>query len=193
MRALFGMLVFLVFLTSCSKTSLEKKREEEQKNVLLSHLKQQDVPVPVGFIPYAKKTKDKESKVTTMICYRGNLSVKQSIHFYRQSMELDGWNIEDFSTDESSGGMMPHVCVPPTEGLLFCRKSNKQCAISVRENQNKIDKCKTNLRVLLQHEKHSSVPEDQANTESCQVKHAHFITPLNPDYADTINKKEINV
>lgn len=77
---------------------------------------------------------------TTSLTYQGDMSIEQSIAFYKETMEIDGWEIQDFSTNE--------------EGLLFCNKINKRCALSIRTSE-QISAAKhhfpqTNVRIMLQ-------------------------------------------
>jgi hypothetical protein len=147
----------MIFFASCGKRVDEKNSEE---NLLLSHIKQQEVPVPVGFIPQPSLNSDSRSNKIKSMCYKGNLSIDQSINFYKQKMELRGWEIKDFSTNQ--------------EGLLFCNKAQKHCAISIRESIKQASSHKTSLRVQLENSKHYSHEDLQS-------------------YPDEINKKQVDI
>ena len=148
---------FIIFFASCGKREEEKNREE---NLLISHIKQQEIPIPVGFVPQSSAKSDSKSEKIKSMCYKGNLSINQSINFYKQKMELHGWEIKDFSTTQ--------------EGLLFCNKAQKHCAISIRESQKQASTHKTNLRVQLESSKHFSHKDLQ-------------------NYPDEINKKQVDI
>ena len=147
-------LVFLslVFFASCGKQpAIQGIEEQKEDNLIISHIKQQDIPVPVGFIPSLVQ----EEKDILSLCYKGNLNINQSIRFYKQSMELNGWEIQNFSTKK--------------EGLLFCFKESRRCAISIRK-----DLDSTNLNIMLQ------------NIKLCKSG--------NPEnYIDSINQKQIEI
>lgn len=158
------MLIFvaLIFCTSCGKSSFEKEREKDA--LMIAHVKQQDIPIPVGFTPSSMQKQNDNSSVISL-CYEGNLSVDRSTSFYKKSMEFNGWEIQNFSTKK--------------EGLLFCNKENRLCAISIRpivkhQDSKNISPYKTNLRVLL----HNTKPLAENNPEN---------------YIDSINKKQITL
>ena len=117
-RVFFPVLVIiaLVSLSSCSKTSNNKSILLDSDDLLLQHTKQTDIPLPIGFIP--TKNNPTTHNQNHAICYVGKLTIEQCVTFYKQVMELDGWNIQDFSIDR--------------EGLLFCNKTGKCCALSIR-------------------------------------------------------------
>ena len=106
----------LASLSSCSKTSINKSILLDNDYLLLQHTKQTDIPLPIGFIP--TKNNPATHSQNHALCYVGKLTIEQCVTFYKQVMELDGWNIQDFSIDR--------------EGLLFCNKTGKNCALSIR-------------------------------------------------------------
>jgi hypothetical protein len=167
---LFLILAPIVLLSSCGKVNQEQEREE---NVFISHLKQQDIPVPVGFSPIEDPSKATAAPSNTIsLCYKGNLNIDQSVHFYKQSMELNGWEIQDFSTKQ--------------EGLLFCNKTSRKCAISIRKNS-QTSSHKTDLHLLL-HDQQRQKPVKQA--EKRKVSRRGF----NPSVGiDVINTKELSL
>jgi len=88
-----------------------------------------DIPTPVGYRASNTHPDGKKSLINTLRtsaktwCYMGNLAMDETTNFYRNNMERLGWEISDFSSDN--------------EGLLFCRKSRKSCAISIRAGSKK--------------------------------------------------------
>jgi len=138
--------IFLILFFSCNKgkcqrTSLSKKNgslisASKEKNLfifsklkdyksgsqaVLELEKQADIPVPVGYELLHAQTKNLDGQAdeaSMVFCYEGKLSFKQVVDFYLQNMELLGWDINDLSSDD--------------EGMIFCSKINKTCAISIR-------------------------------------------------------------
>lgn len=144
----------------CQKTSKSKKNSslirasKEKKLSIFSKLKdyiksdsqavlelekQTDIPVPVGYELLHAQTKNLDGQaddVSMVFCYEGKLSFKQVVDFYLQNMELLGWDISDLSSGD--------------EGMLFCSKINKTCAVSIRsEPSAKNNKKKGGVRVYL--------------------------------------------
>lgn len=123
------LLILLVPLLVSCKGKEKPKRLALYDDILLSKSRYFDVPTPVGYtLLDAKINKKHISDIEEInnassysLCYAGSLSMKEAVNFYRQSMERLGWDISDLS---SKG-----------EGLLFCRKNNKSCAISVRSER----------------------------------------------------------
>ncbi|MCK4517895.1 hypothetical protein KAT92_03905 [Candidatus Babeliales bacterium] len=114
-RSLF--IIALVSFSSCSKsTNNNQSILPDNDDLLLQHTKQTDIPIPIGFIPTRNNSISKTENNT--LCYVGKLNISQCVTFYKQVMELDGWSIQDFSVDR--------------EGLLFCNKTGKSCALSIR-------------------------------------------------------------
>ena len=141
----------MFLLSGCGKDP-EQKKTSGSENAIYSHFKQQNVPVPVGFTPVANHTVKTNDEHTKVLCYTGRLNLKQSITFYKQSMELDGWDIQDFSTTR--------------EGLIFCNKSGKHCAISIRPIKNSQNR--TSLKVVVKENVtchgHSCLSNNQNNS-----------------------------
>lgn len=106
----------LLFLTSCQKTS-QKRPVNASNSLFLVQAKLVDLPVPIGFTLVENKSGIRDDN-RIIFHYRGDLSVQKTITFYQNEMEVNGWSIQDFSTEK--------------EGLLFCRKVNKSCALSIR-------------------------------------------------------------
>jgi len=166
---LFFSFVITVFLASCGKTPYQSATNTQKLSQNLHHLtyaalqhaKQCDIPVPVGFNPVATKKNEDEAlqRSKTMLCYQGNLSVDQIIDFYKQAMEINGWRIQDFSTSE--------------EGLLFCNKARKQCALSIRRYKKSSRTSQTKVTIILCNSKYYAIHK--------------------PRDIDIINKKEINL
>lgn len=167
----FSGIVLVIFcLCSCSKESDSQGRSmrkhlTQTDAVLLQHTKRIDIPVPVGFKPQTHRMHHNNSaqEKTCSLCYAGNLTVDQSIAFYKQAMELEGWEIQDFSTEQ--------------EGLLFCNKVNKQCALSVRPSP-KSSPYKTNLCIF------THMPLQRHATNEQRELHEQI---------DTINTKTIDL
>ena len=141
--------IVVLFFFGCGR------KTQEAKPALLSkadiqHIKLQDIPMPVGFVPSTHQTPTQQHQ--TSLSYKGNLPVAQSVMFCKKSMELNGWDIQDFSVDQ--------------EGLLFCNKSKKKCAISIRKNTGKHTHHKTNILVTINKIK----PNHHKNIESINKK-----------------------
>lgn len=140
-----------LFLPACNK---QETPVVQNNVVLVSHLKQHDIPVPVGFVPVAEKN----DIALTFYSYKGTLSIDQCTTFYKQAVELDGWEIQDFSSTE--------------EGLLFCNKPNKSCAISVRPMtcpSKQPPYYKTEIRIIFQDIKEISSEETDDPINSKKV------------------------
>jgi len=122
-------ILLVTLLSSCGKSPRRADNESEQ---FLQQAKQSDIPIPVGFKPIAhnNRTTDKNK---TILYYHGDLDVEKSIAYYKQVMELNGWSLQDFSCSK--------------EGLLFCRKAHKSCAISICNHTD----VKIVLRTNIQH------------------------------------------
>jgi hypothetical protein len=128
--------LFLFFLPACGKKTLkeyENSFNSEQyvyqttEDDLLKLAKYADIPVPVGFAPVSfdsRRKKEFEEKRTELLCFSGDLSYKETINFYRNSFEREGWEIRDLSNEY--------------EGLLWATKINKSCVVSVRGEQEKM-------------------------------------------------------
>ncbi len=86
----------------------------------LYEAKQVDVPTPVGYLLVNSKTEPLTNEDLSSLCYLGGLSIKEATDFYYKNMELLGWGIHDFSNKN--------------EGLLFCKKGRRTCAISIRSD-----------------------------------------------------------
>ena len=118
-----GMLMFLMsallFFSSCKKSS-HKKPIDAGNPLFLVQAKMVDLPVPIGYSLVENKSGLAEEKNKIVFHYRGNLGIEKITTFYQNEMEVNGWNIKDFSTKR--------------EGLLFCSKANKSCALSIRPN-----------------------------------------------------------
>jgi hypothetical protein len=119
-----------LFLVSCQKTS-QKKSIDASNPLFLVQAKMIDMPVPIGFTLVANKSGLAEEKNKIVFHYSGNLGVEKTTTFYQNEMEVNGWEIQDFSTKK--------------EGLLFCSKANKSCALSIRPNA---------VRIVLDHKRH---------------------------------------
>ncbi len=143
----------------CHKRSLSKKnssltRASKEKNLsifsklkgykagsqmVLELEKQTDIPVPVGYELLHAQTKNLDGQAddaSMVFCYEGNLSFKQVADFYLQNMERLGWDINDLSSED--------------EGMLFCSKINKTCAVSIRKSTTvKSNKNRDGIRVYL--------------------------------------------
>lgn len=152
----FGFLFFVFFALSffgCSKKN-EFQDNNPKVDVVLKHLKHQDVPVPVGFQP-SESQQESEDPYKVFVSYIGDLTLDQCLGFYKKSMESTGWEIQDFSIKK--------------EGLLFCNKYKKHCAISIRRINSK-----TCINISLQ----------DVN---------QMVSKKDPTDLDKINKKEINI
>jgi hypothetical protein len=135
--ALFGLLCLLVF-SSCSKNDkntvsdnankyvLHKNNQSLSEEIQLKQAKYFDLPIPVGynFVEFTNSQTDLSQQSVTkqsdFFCYVGDFQLKRVRDFYRLSMERSGWDVADLST--------------PHEGLLFCNKSNRECAVSIRDD-----------------------------------------------------------
>ena len=126
-------LLIMFTLESCSKK--QKAKSPDYSNIIMSH----DVPTPVGYrlvesklvepklveskLVESKLVESRQPKTCTSdeVCYIGKLPVYELVSFYRDSLERMGWDINDLS---SNG-----------EGLFFCIKHNKSCAVSIRADK----------------------------------------------------------
>ena len=136
LKTLMCIMGVLSLLTSCQKSSTQKKSIDTSNPLFLVQAKMTDIPIPIGFTLDTKKSGLISNK--TIFHYHGNLGIKKwnnstcrTITFYQNEMEVNGWEIQDFSTEK--------------EGLLFCRKANKSCAISIRPKT---------VRIVLNHKRH---------------------------------------
>lgn len=145
-RILFMLVVIIFFVPSCGK-KVNYTDENDDDSVLLTLIKEQDVPVPVGFIPTQEQC-EPESKALKSISYAGSLEKNQAVKFYKKAMELNGWEIHDFSTKENC--------------LLFCNKTNKSCAISIKSLEKQKPSNKTHLHVLLKNNSLSAFKNNAA-------------------------------
>jgi len=130
------LLLISLSLFSCGGSKQNSRRSSKiafDEKVLL-HIRQGDIPVPVSFSPITKNLSKPTEEGTTHLRYQGNLSVEQCQSFYKLAMELNGFEIHDFSTEQ--------------EALLFCSKKNKSCAIEIRSHRKKTD-----IKLVLQNKK----------------------------------------
>jgi hypothetical protein len=103
-----------LFFSGCSKRATATTNAEDATTLRLGNAKHFDIPMPVGFSASTKQT----TAAGDYLLYSGKLPQAKVIDFYLHSMEVNGWDVENFSNT--------------SEGLLFCRKPSKSCAISVR-------------------------------------------------------------
>ncbi|MCK4265480.1 hypothetical protein KAW80_03940 [Candidatus Babeliales bacterium] len=146
-------LIFIMtplFLTSCKKSS--QKSLEKDSYVLalkekfnLYEAKYSDIPKPVGYSLLNFVSRDKKQtdiglldNNSLAVSFLGDLPVQDATEFYRDNMERLGWDISDLSTE--------------FEGLLFCRKSGRTCAVSIRPDLKKSKKglSKSKVHIVLQ-------------------------------------------
>ena len=156
-RLLIIINILLFLLSSCSKNSKNNFSKNNSfyigttsEYALLMSQKHDDIPIPIGFksIP-ERSTLNNNSLMTS---YAGNSTIQQTANFYKQMMEMNGWKVQNFSTEK--------------EGLLICNKSNKKSAISIRENDNKQKKENTNLVLFVQNKiEENNYEEDRINAK----------------------------
>lgn len=107
-----------------SKYILHKNNDSLSDEIRLKQAKNSDLPIPVGykFVELIDFDDDLHGQKKDFFCYAGDLNIEQLARFYRINMERLGWHISDLSVSN--------------EGLLFGKKANKECAISIRDNGN---------------------------------------------------------
>jgi hypothetical protein len=128
MNKYFLLIFSTIFFFGCHQPIIKSNKpyvDKTKEAALLQQAKYSDLPVPIGFAPVASQTETNK----VLLSYSGNLGVGESVKFCKNSLELEGWEIQDFSTEG--------------EGLLFCRKANKECALSV--NQESRNRTKINI------------------------------------------------
>ena len=129
-------LIFICLLLACNKSShkrnsnelsFNKNQDSIARDGLIKLAKHYDIPSPVGyeFIYNAEKEESQDSLNSDFVRFVGNLPKDQVLSFYRGGMEQHGWKIIDLSNEQ--------------EGLLFCKKPNKYCTVSIRD-EDKVDK-----------------------------------------------------
>ena len=107
--------VVLFFVPGCSK------RKQAETSLRLSSAKHFDIPSPLGFTYHAQRTVARPDY--DYLVYTGNLSREKTGIFYQRELEKNGWEISDLSH--------------PGESLLWCTKSHKNAAISIRSQSGK--------------------------------------------------------
>lgn len=111
----------MVFFASCGKKSGDDtvhNRSKTAHTLLEQEAKYADVPVPVGYT--CTKSAHDHANSSQYFSYHGGLTLDQALVYYRHTMELLGWDIEDHSNEY--------------EGLLLCRKRSRQCNLFIRGN-----------------------------------------------------------
>lgn len=163
----FSILTIIFFISSCGKTtqtnSLINKKSSQNlpslETMLLQQAKNIDIPVPVGFTPSPKLSLSNTNGQPVFSCYQGNLQINQVISFYKKSMELEGWKIQDFSTQQ--------------EGLLFCKKVSKNCALSIRPSHftsKNRKSSQTDVYVFIQNKSNHSINQlDKINSKNTYI------------------------
>ena len=155
---LFITLITSIFLlSSCSKDSKSKFSNNNcscinptPESALLISQKYDDIPLPIGFKSIPKRSVLDHKNNSLMTSYVGNLTISKTSNFYKQMMEMNGWAVQDFSTNK--------------EGLLICNKSNKKSAISIRENYDKRKRANTSLVLFVQNKsEEDNCEEDKIN------------------------------
>lgn len=114
---------FCLIFTSCAKSPSEKECIVSESCLLqplyLQEAKNIDIPIPVGF-KLAPELSSVEQSNIFCLSYRGSLDVEKTLHFYKKSMEQNGWDLRDLSVGK--------------EGLLVCNKADKYCIVSIRSS-----------------------------------------------------------
>lgn len=77
-----------------------------------------DVPLPIKTNSVMILNNNKTN--STLNYYESYLDKESIINFYNQSLEFEGWQVDDISNN--------------IEGLITCRKPNRCCVISIRPN-----------------------------------------------------------
>ena len=111
-----------LFLSSCAQETGRKSSQSLQNskapkngfNERLEQAKLIDIPIPLGF----KLINKTESPTSAHHTYAGSLSRIDVKNLYLKELERHGWNIIDISSSD--------------EELLFCKKRNQYCAVSLR-------------------------------------------------------------
>jgi len=129
---IFTFFLMIVLFSACGKKNNTSTVSSQESFVSYGHefrsteddflklAKYADIPVPVGFTPVSFDTPEAatNSKKTELLSFGGDMSCEDVIHFYKKSFERDGWEIRDVSNEY--------------EGLLWCTKLRKSCAVSIR-------------------------------------------------------------
>jgi|GEM_PF-1595102 hypothetical protein len=129
LRLLLLVLVTVVSFSSCGKKNQTRSFLSFDFNdagccsteeACLKQAKYVDIPVPISFTPLEiQNRKDLHNlKYSELLCFGGDLSLKQVIDFYQKSFERDGWEIQNLSNEY--------------EGLLWCTNVNRSCSVSIR-------------------------------------------------------------
>ena len=124
------LLLILSFFVSCSKEL------RDLNSSALKEAKYSDIPIPVGhaFIDLNNKNNDSTKQNSDYLFFVSNNSLKDNLDFYLKNMEIFGWDIDNFSVSQ--------------EALLVCNKTNRNCVISIRSNDDK--KNKTRISIFIQ-------------------------------------------
>lgn len=78
-----------------------------------------NIPIPVKTNIVASS--NDEIKSSSINWYESYLDSESVVNFYNKTLEFEGWEIEDLSSE--------------AEGLIIARKPTKSCAISIRPGQ----------------------------------------------------------
>lgn len=131
-----------IFFFGCHQPIIKSNKphvDKAKESALLQQARYADLPVPLGFTPVSNQSNASGNNV--LLAYAGTLGVNESLEFCKNALELEGWEIQDFSTEG--------------EGLLFCRKANKQCALSVNQERRNI----TKIHIVLKKKSKKQSPE----------------------------------
>lgn len=123
-KILFSIL-FLCLFISCSKNKNNKSVDsfddrDNLNSVIFKEAKYSDIPVPIGYKFVDLKS---DTSVLDYLSLIGNCSLPESLDFYLKSMEVLGWDIDNFSSSN--------------EVMLVCNKLNRSCVISIRSNKSR--------------------------------------------------------
>ena len=166
----------IIIFSSCkqSKKHLSTAQIDEP---FIQQAKNSDIPTPIGF-SLSESNNDELSK--TIFVYKGRLSIKKSTRFYRHAMELNGWEIKNFST--------------PREGLLVCTKANKECAVNIGKNPKTSNKSRTIVRIVI-HKEEAYVTNARhcLDARRCLDTPTPLVVASQDDSDDIINQKDINI
>jgi len=146
-RLFLTVIVIISLFSSCSK---ESKNNSFSSSPELISQKYDDIPVPIGFISIPNGSTLEENNNSLMTSYAGNSTIHKTTNFYKQTMEMNGWGVQDFSTAK--------------EGLLFCNKPNRKSAISIRENIYKKN-LNTGLVIFVQNKIEQNSLVEESNEE----------------------------
>ena len=96
-------------------------RYEKSPALRLGAAKHFDIPFPLGFNLTPKHTLSDGTR-DCMVSH-GSLSIAKTTEFYRQELDKNGWDVDDYSTH--------------AQGMIVASKPHKVCCVSIRSEWGK--------------------------------------------------------